>query len=145
MNVSAFLGISEKVIHAYNRMCEPLLEEFALPQVSFDILMFLANNPDFSTAQEICTVRHIKKNLVSVHVEKLVQAGLLERQEVAGDRRKIALRCTEKATPVINAGKQRQNQFYQQLTAGITAAQWQVFGDIQATVEHNAEQMARPE
>ena len=63
-------------------MCVPILHEFDIPQVSFDILMFLKNNPELCTAQQISEFRHIKKNLISVHVDKLVTAGYLDRKSV---------------------------------------------------------------
>lgn len=141
MGINSFVTVSEKIIHAYNRKCEPLLNEFRLAQVSFDILMFLANNPEFVTAQEISDVRHIKKNLISVHVEKLVNAGLLNRSTVDGDRRKIALACTEKALPIIEAGRRMQKHFYDILTIGISKEQWEVFSEIQQQIEANANRM----
>lgn len=139
MNSSSFLAISQKILHAYNKLCEPLLAEYGIPQVSFDILMFLTNNPKYVTAQEISEMRHIKKNLVSVHVDKLVSAGLLKRSSIADDRRKIALSCTEKAKPVIQAGHKLQENFYSTLTAGIDDSMWSVFNKINATLEINAE------
>ena len=65
---------------AYGAACRPLCQELGLPQTAFDILMFLANNPGYKTASDIVEVRHIKANLVSVNVDKLVQEGLLERR-----------------------------------------------------------------
>lgn len=52
-----------------------------------DILLFLANNPEHNTAKDICRMRGHKSGIVSVHVERLVNDGLLERQEMPGDRR----------------------------------------------------------
>ena len=78
MRISDYLAMTKDTMSAYSRMCEPVLLKYDIPQVSFDILMFLENNPEFCTAQEISEVRGIKKNLVSVHVEKLVQGGLLQ-------------------------------------------------------------------
>lgn len=54
------------------------------------------NNPQYKTAADIVKIRGIKANLVSLHVERLVQEGYLERREVPGDRRKTELICTEK-------------------------------------------------
>lgn len=75
MTPSTFITFFHDALSAYNKMCEPILHEFDIPQVSFDILMFLKNNPDLCTAQQISEFRNIKKNLVSVHVDKLVAAG----------------------------------------------------------------------
>ena len=45
MEPATIIYVSQKIVHTYNKSCEPMLQKFDLPQVSFDILMFLANNP----------------------------------------------------------------------------------------------------
>lgn len=143
MEPATIIYVSQKIVHTYNKSCEPLLQKFDLPQVSFDILMFLANNPEYSTAQEISEYRHIKKNLVSVHVEKLVSAGLLQRGTVAGDRRKVSLSGTEKARTIVEEGLKMQELFYKKVTEGISDSQWSVCKDIYETIEANAEAMGK--
>ena len=93
----ANVSFALKVALAYGAVCKPLCRELGLTQTAFDILLFLANNPSYRTARDIVEVRHIKANLVSVNVDKLVQEGYLTRQPVAGDRRKTALACTPRA------------------------------------------------
>ena len=109
------LDFSIQTAQAYNRVCKPLCQELKLPQTAFDILMFLANNPDCKTASDIVEVRRIKANLVSVNVDRLVQEGYLERQAMEGDRRKTQLLCTPKAQPVIQRGRAVQNAFFARL------------------------------
>jgi len=104
-----------KTAQAYNAVCKPLCQELKLPQTAFDILMFLANNLDRRTASDIVEFRHIKANLVSMNVDRLVKEGYLERHAVAGDRRKTELLCTEKARPVIERGRAVQNAFFARL------------------------------
>lgn len=96
---------AEKISRTYGNTCKSLCHELKLPQTAFDILMFLANNPEFKTASDIVEVRKIKANLVSVNVERLVQEGYLERRAVKDDRRKTELICTKKAQPVIERGQ----------------------------------------
>ncbi|MFR9068650.1 MAG: MarR family transcriptional regulator [Faecalibacterium prausnitzii] len=93
------IEFSIKTAQAYNAVCKPLCQELGLSQTALDILLFLANNPDYKTARDIVEVRHIKANLVSMNVDKLVQEGYLERYAVAGDRRKTKLLCTGKGRP----------------------------------------------
>ena len=116
------IEISFKTAQAYNAMCKPLCQELKLPQTAFDILMFLANNPDCTTARDIVEIRKIKANLVSVNVDRLVQEGYLERRAVAGDRRKTQLLCTEKAQPVIARGRAVQERFFARLLQNTDAA-----------------------
>ena len=69
------IEISRKVSLAYRKACRHLCKELGLPQTAFDILMFLGNNPAYKTASDIVEIRHIKANLVSVNVDRLVQDG----------------------------------------------------------------------
>ena len=137
MRISDYLTMTKDTMSAYQRICEPVLLKFDIPQVSFDILMFLENNPEYCTAQEISSIRGIKKNLVSVHVEKLVQAGLLRRGVVSGDRRKISLSVTEKAKPIIEAGLAAQQKFYEMLTTGISEEDWTAYRLINEQLSQN--------
>ena len=109
------LEFARKTALAYNALCRPLCQELNLPQTAFDILMFLGNNPSYKTASDIVEIRHIKANLVSVNVDRLVREGYLMRQEVKGDRRKTELICTEKAQSVIRRGQKLQRTFFDRL------------------------------
>ena len=93
--------------------------ELAIPQTAFDILMFLANHPEYKSARDVVEIRKIKANLVSINVEKLVHEGLLERKHIAGDRRKVELSITEKANAIVEKGRIVQKEFIEQLMDGI--------------------------
>lgn len=112
-----------------------------MPQTAFDILMFLANNPDFYTARDIVEIRGIKASLVSMNVEKLVQEGLLERNPVPQDRRKTMLVCTEKALPVIEKGRRLQEAFYNRLFENIDDTSRSAFYQVMEGMEKNLDQM----
>lgn len=141
MKISDYMTATKDTMAAYNRMCQPLLAQYGLPQVSFDILLFLTNNPTLCTAQDISEYRNIKKNLVSVHVEKLVQAGLLCRGTVSGDRRKIALYCTEQAAAVIRDGLAMQKNFCDALFEGISPQDKETYKRILQTMANNTKKM----
>lgn len=141
MTPSTFIAFFHDALNAYNKMCEPILHEFNIPQVSFDILMFLKNNPELCTAQQISEYRNIKKNLVSVHVDKLVTAGYLQRGMIAGDRRKVALSCTEKARPILESGLKMQQNFNQKLTQDIPESHMNIYKEIIESMAVNARHM----
>ena len=113
------IEFARKTSLAYNRTCKSLCQELKLPQTAFDILMFLANNPEFTTARDIVEIRKLKANLVSVNVDRLVREGYLVRQEVAEDRRKTKLLCTSKADEIITQGRKLQQDFVALLFEGI--------------------------
>ena len=56
----------------YSAVCKPLCQKLHLPQTAFDILMFLANNPNYTTARDIVEVRHIKANLCLLYTSRCV-------------------------------------------------------------------------
>lgn len=120
MNISTLLLFTSKIESAYEVMCRSILSEFELSKTSFDILMFLSNNPDRYTAREISAMKNIKANVVSLHVDKLVNEGYLLRCNVEGDRRKIRLICTDKAQPIIEKGRELQRRFFFSLMEGLT-------------------------
>ena len=107
--------IARNILQAYSARCKPLCKEIGMPQTAFDILMFLANNPEFDTARDIVETRYIKANLVSVNVESLVREGYLKREKSPGDRRKVRLVCTQKAWPVVERGRRLQDQLTEEL------------------------------
>ncbi len=112
-------GNARKISLAYEKVLSPLAKETDMPHTAISILLFIANNPDFATAKDICELRGFKKPIVSTHVERLVAEGYIERRDVPGDRRKYALVCTEKARKIIEAGRERQIRFAEALLEGI--------------------------
>ncbi len=129
--------ISQKVSLAYRKICKPLCSEVGLAQTAFDILMFLGNNPECNTARDIVEIRHIKANLVSVHVERLVEEGYLLRRPVKADRRKTELICTQRALPIIERGRLLQKTFIERLLAGMDEAARQAFASALYGIEQN--------
>ena len=113
------ISFADKISRAYTRSCKALCHELDIPQTAFDILMFLANHPEYKSARDIVEIRRIKANLVSINVDRLVQEGLLVRCEVAHDRRKVELKRTEKAASIVEKGRAVQAQFIDTLLQGI--------------------------
>ena len=110
---------------------------------ALDILLFLANNPDYKTARDIVEVRHIKANLVSMNVDKLVQEGYLERYAVASDRRKTKLLCTGKADPIIRKGRVVQNAFFKRLLDHVEPADQEVFFRTMELIGKNLDEIIK--
>lgn len=131
------IELTRKIALAYGAVCKPLCRELELPQTAFDILLFLGNNPDCRTASEIVELRHIKANLVSAYVERLVQTGYLERRPIPGDRRKTGLFCTEQAQPVIARGQRLQNDFAERLFADMDEEMRRAFFGAIAVIGKN--------
>lgn len=139
MNVIA--TTTRKFLTAYNAACRPFCRELGLPQTSFDILMFLGNNPGHNTASDIVELRNIKANLVSVNVDRLVRDGYLTRHAAKDDRRKIELRCTEKALPILDKGRRIQKAFADRLFAGMDSDARGAFSAAMSIIENNLDEI----
>ena len=104
----------------YGQMFVPVLEQWKLTQLEADILLFLANNPEYDTARDIVEKRHLAKSHVSVGVDALAGRGLLERQLREGNRKTIHLRLTEAAGPIVKEGRAIQREHGEILLSGFT-------------------------
>ena len=104
----------------YGNLCAPLLARYGLTQLELDIILFLANNPEYDTARDIVEKRHLAKSHVSVGIDTLAGQGLLERFTREGNRKTIHLRLTEKAGPIVEEGREIQRQYGELLFAGFS-------------------------
>ena len=138
---SRIFNAANRFIEAYHTVLQPICKDTGLPPMAVDILMFLANNPDSNTAGDICRCRGLKTGIVSVHVDRLVNEGLLMRQAVPGDRRKTQLVCTEKADSIIETGRELQKSFAQKLLAGMSDADIEVFHNCLTNLSNNIEEI----
>ena len=126
---------------AYNAACKPICKELGMPQMAFDILMFLSNNPDHCTAKEISRLRGFKENIISVNVNKLVTEGYLLRQSDREDRRKVRLICTEKAASIVRRGREVQERFLRQMQEGLTSEERKIHAHCLETMAANAKRL----
>ncbi len=129
----------QRSLEAYEIVCKPVCEKWRIPLPALDILMTLADNPNFITAKEISRFKAFKPNLVSFHVDKLVSAGFLERQSIEGNRRSIKLVCTEKAMPVIEHGRKMRKLYQSLVCKGLTEEELADFRRIAAKIDKNTE------
>ena len=90
----------------YSAQLDAVGRECGLARVELDILLFLANNPQFDTATDIVERRCISKAHVSQSVKSLEQRGYLERRYAGDNRRTIHLHLLECAQAAVDAGRQ---------------------------------------
>lgn len=140
---SRMFNSASRFIEAYHTALQPLCKDTGLPPMAVDILMFIANNPDSNTAGDICRCRGLKTGIVSVHVDRLVNEGLLLRQDVPGDRRKTRLVCTEAANGIIEKGREVQKSFAQRLLVGMSDTDIEVFQHCLTVLGENIDEIRK--
>ena len=132
-----FISLGRRLANLYGTMCAPICRRHGINQTGFDILLFLANNPEHNTAHDLTAVRGIKRSMASVSVETLIQAGFLVRVDDPQDRRVHRLIPTETALPVIQAGQAMQEAFSTRIAAGITESERDALKSIIGKLETN--------
>ena len=135
--------LTKKFMAAYKAAQKKVCRAWNVPEVSLDILLFLANNPEYTTARDIVEVRSIKANLVSQHVDRMVREGYLCRKEVQGDRRKRDLSLTEKAMPIIEAGRRMQTDFFETLFYGVSEGEKRAFFETMDIMSRNMDKILK--
>ena len=135
--------LTKKFMAAYKAAQKKVCKAWNVPEVSLDILLFLANNPEYTTARDIVEVRSIKANLVSQHVDRMVREGYLCRKEVQGDRRKRDLSLTEKAMPIVEAGRKMQTDFFETLFYGVSEGEKRAFFETMDIMSRNMDKILK--
>ncbi len=145
MGKKSNIAIFHHITRAYEHYCRPLCNELDMPQMAFDILMFLASNPEACTAKDISRGRGYRENILSVNINKLVSEGYLERAAVEGDRRKVRLVCTEKAQSIIERGQKALKEFNRLMKEGLSTEDMEVCQRCLEVVGKNAERIEKME
>jgi len=111
----------------YSACVEPVCRKYGLNRTELDILLFLANNPQYDTAADICAVRSLAKSHVSTSIRALERTGLLEKYQLPTDRRSVHLRVLPAADAVTADGRAAQERFRCVLNAGLTPEELRAF------------------
>ena len=121
----------------YARLLEPICKKCDLTRNELDVLLFLANNPDFDRAVDIVNNRGLAKSHVSMSVTSLENRGLLERIPDPLDRRTVHLKLTEQAKEITDWGCRVQKQFMDYLHQGVTEEQLEMMRMFAERVHEN--------
>lgn len=121
----------------YQRMLTPARETAGLTQAELDILLFLANNPEYDTASDIVTVRRLAKSNVSVGVRNLKSKGFLLRRPDERDRRVEHLVLTPAALKLAELGRDGQQKFGALLLEGFSLEDRAVLEKLMGRIQQN--------
>lgn len=136
-----FIVMSHYALSAYTKICRPVCHQYDISQTSLDILVFLADHNELNTAKDICMNTGIKKNLVSMNVEKLVAGEFLKRENDPLDRRVVHLIVTEKAQPVIERGREIKKYFKEAFIKNIDEEDYKIYRKCVEKITDNIEEL----
>lgn len=107
----------------YSHQFVPFLSQTKLTMREVNVLLFLANNPDYDTARDISFFRGMSKSQVSQAVELLWAEGLLQRTPDEADRRIVHLSITAEGLPLAQECQRIQENCGARLLDGLTPEQ----------------------
>jgi len=125
-----YFDIMMRAQKAYARVMDPICKQWELTRNELDVLLFLANNPEYDRASDIVLNRGIAKSHVSLSVTNLEAQGLLLRQPDSEDRRTVHLKLTGDAWKIAEAGQEAQQRFFSRLHHGVSQEElnhWRAF------------------
>ena len=125
----------------YARLLEPICKKWDLTRNELDVILFLANNPEYDRASDISVHRGMAKSHVSLSVASLEEKGLLRRRGNVHDRRAVHLELTGDAHEIATQGQAAQNGFYSAIFAGLTREEMAFWSGITRKVSDNISRM----
>lgn len=138
-NVNAFnyFDTMARAQKGYRRLLEPICRKWDLTRNELDVLLFLANNPEYDRAVDIVNNRGLSKSHVSLSITNLEKRGLLTREEDPVDRRTVHLKLAESAREITDTGRMAQRRFFTYLHQGVTQEQVDMMVEFARRVSEN--------
>lgn len=124
----------------YDDILQPVGEKYHLTRAELDILLFLANNPQYDRAADIIEVRKVAKSHVSASVKELLAKGYLKGTYDDGNQRDIHLHVTKKADSIISDGRREQDKFRKTIFNGMSQTEMNALDRSLQKLIQNAEQ-----
>ena len=121
----------------YDRIMDPVAEQYGITRMELDVLLFLANNPGFDTAADMIERRQLTKSHVSSSVKDLAERGCLERSYQDGNHKLIHLKVLPAAEKIVAAGHQAQREFAEAIFRGFTEEDKERMGEFQQRMADN--------
>lgn len=136
-----FLYEVQNLKKLYTAQFRPLRDISRLSQNEIDVLLFLANNPQYDTAKDIVEIRNLSKSHVSKSVENLESEGYLQIKKDRADRRWIHLQLTPKANDIVTQAREIQQLFLSEISEGITPEEITILEKTATQIKKNIERM----
>ena len=132
-----FVG-GQQLVRLNEKVIGEVSKDHGINATEMGILLFLSGNPSLDTAKDIVENRMMTKSSVSRAVDSLVRQGYIRTREDASDRRITHLVLEEKADPVIELGRQAQEETFFFLSRGISEKELENFCRINTLIQENA-------
>lgn len=121
----------------YDTMAEPVCARHGITRMELDILLFLANNPGYDTANALVRRRGLAKSHVSSSVKTLTARGWLTACYQDGNRKTVHLRLCAAARDAVAEGQATQRRFMAALLDGFSPAELAALDNVLLRMQQN--------
>lgn len=135
--VKEFSDFPPLLAEAYRNATRPVCQRFGLTASELDIVLFLANQPQYDRATDIVEKRFIAKSQVSASVASLQKRGYLVCESSRSDRRTVHLKLTDAARDAVSSGRQAQERFFAALLRGFSESDREKMLENFRKITHN--------
>lgn len=132
-----YFDIMARAQKGYARLLDPICKKHDLTRNELDVMLFLANNPEFDRAVDIVNNRGLSKSHVSLSISALEEKKLLLRISDPTDKRTVHLKLTEQARKIAESGQIAQKRFFTYLHQGVSQEQIDMMIDFARKVNEN--------
>lgn len=133
-----YLDMIAAILELHQKMIAPVSKEYGLTSTELEILLFLANNPEYDTATEIVQKRHLAKSHVSTSLRSLEAKRLLRREYRDNDHRTVHLSLERDSEEIVKKGQAAQGRFVDLLARGIGESEFKELARILRQIDENA-------
>ncbi len=104
----------------YEKKTKVICDRYQLTQMEYDILMFLHNNPAYTTATDIVSIRRLTKSHVSSALKMLEEKGYIRRYYELNNSKTVHIEVLESAKGILQEGYRVQKDFLDTLFFGFS-------------------------
>lgn len=141
MEKTKILELSHNIFCLSHRISERVAKKYQISQIEVNILTSVHEQSETATATAINRAKRMKKNTISIHVENLVNLGLLTRGKKKGDRRVVSLILTKEGNEIASEFLKEGEKLRKNLIKGLTSDELKFIRNIVDKVNENAKEL----
>ena len=135
-----FLDTITTIKKLYTVSLEPVCKQYDLTRMELDILLFLANNPQYDSAKDIIERRKLTKSHVSTSIKSLTKNNYLKPVYLPNNKKTLHLKLLNSADEIIKAGQQAQKIFFETILKDFSKDEKQTIINAFSKIQRNAQQ-----
>lgn len=143
MNDIQMLNLFRSSYEVYDNLTESLCKKASICHSALNILILISQDNGNVYAKDLVDMLGLKPNMVSLHINNLVNAGYLKREMLPKDRRKIKLVCTTKSKRVVNEAIKIVNELRSKMFDGLNEEEVEIYNKSINVVKENIENLKK--